>query len=132
MGILTLYILKRILHLKTIFYECFLTLRPKKMNLFLYHGCQRKKQHYEKSTCNSAGNNGTVPHRRIYFFYSDTNHFIQLEDTTIKTERGCSIQRTEQTTVVHHSSLGLHCCGCPDQISCAAGFISRTQRGSGQ
>ncbi len=27
------------------------------------------------------------------------------------------MQRTERTGVVHHSSLGLHYCGCPDQIS---------------
>ncbi len=29
------------------------------------------------------------------FFYSNTNHLVQLEDTTIKTERGCSMQRSE-------------------------------------
>ncbi len=31
---------------------------------------------------------------------------------------------TEQTTVVHHGSLGLHCRCCSDQISYAAGLIS--------
>ncbi len=31
----------------------------------------------------------------ILFFYSNTNHLVQLEDTTIKTERGCSMQHTE-------------------------------------
>ncbi len=56
------------------------------------------------------------------FFF---NNLVQLEDTTIKTEHGCSMQRTERTTVVNQSSLGLHCRGCPDQISCAAGFNSR-------
>ncbi len=30
-----------------------------------------------------------------FFLYSNTNHLVQLEDTTIKTERGCSMQRTE-------------------------------------
>ncbi len=30
------------------------------------------------------------------------------------------MQRTEQTRVLHHSSLGLHCRGCPDQISYSA------------
>ncbi len=28
------------------------------------------------------------------------------------------MQRTERTTAVHHSSLGLHCRGCSDQIFC--------------
>ncbi len=37
------------------------------------------------------------------------------------------MQPTERTRVVHHSSLGLQCCGCPDQISFAAGLISRIQ-----
>ncbi len=37
---------------------------------------------------------GTVPHPS-FFLYSNTNHLVQLEDTTIKTERGCSMQRTE-------------------------------------
>ncbi len=63
--------------------------------------------------------------RLDFFFYSNKNNFVQLEDTKIKTERVCSMQRTEQTTVVHHSSLGLHCRCCSDQISCAAGLISR-------
>ncbi len=60
----------------------------------------------------------TVPHRHLdFFFNSNTNNVVQLEDTKIKTERVCSMQRTEQTTVLHHSSLGLHCRGCPDQIA---------------
>ncbi len=29
------------------------------------------------------------------FFYSNTNHLVQLEDTTIKTKRDCSMQRSE-------------------------------------
>ncbi len=45
------------------------------------------------------------------------NNFVQLEDTKIKTERVCSMQRTEQTTVLHHSSLGLHCHVCPDNTT---------------
>ncbi len=62
---------------------------------------------------------------RLYcFFYSNTNNFVQLEDTKIKTERCCSMQCTEQTTVVHQSSLGLHCRCCSDQISYTAGLIS--------
>ncbi len=36
----------------------------------------------------------------------------------------CSMQCTERTTAVHQSSLGLHCCVCPEQISCTAGLIS--------
>ncbi len=46
----------------------------------------------------------TVPHRHFDFFYSNKNHLVQLEDTTIKTECGCSMQRTEWTTVAHHRS----------------------------
>ncbi len=42
----------------------------------------------------SLAHRGTVPHRRLDFFNSNTNNFVQLEDTTIKTERGCSMQRT--------------------------------------
>ncbi len=71
-------------------------------------------------------------HRRLDFIKSNTNYFVQLEDTTIKTERVCLMQRTEWTRVLHHSSLGLHRCDCPDQISCPAGLISRIQRGSGR
>ncbi len=41
----------------------------------------------------------------VFFFYSNKNNLVQLEDTKIKTERCCSMQCTEQTTVVHHSSL---------------------------
>ncbi len=48
-------------------------------------------------------------HRPTDFFYSNTNYFVQFEDTTIQTERVCSMQRTERTRAVHHSSLGLHC-----------------------
>ncbi len=66
------------------------------------------------------------------FFFSNKNTFVQLEDTTIKTERACSMQCTDRTRVLHHSSLGLHCRGCPDQNSCAAGLISRIQRGNGR
>ncbi len=40
----------------------------------------------------------------FFFFYSNKNHLVQLEDTTIKTERGCSMQHTERTTVAHHRS----------------------------
>ncbi len=38
-----------------------------------------------------------------FFFYSNKNYFVQLEDTTVKTERSCSLQRTERTRVLHHS-----------------------------
>ncbi len=52
----------------------------------------------------SLAHRGTVPHRHFDFFYSNKNNLVQLEDTTIKTERGCSMQRTERTTVAHHRS----------------------------
>ncbi len=42
-------------------------------------------------------------HRRLDFFYSNTNNLVQLEDTAIKTERCCSKQCTERTRAVHHS-----------------------------
>ncbi len=32
---------------------------------------------------------GTVPHRPLDCFYSNTNKFVQIDDTKIKTERGC-------------------------------------------
>ncbi len=38
-------------------------------------------------------------HRCLDFFYNNTNYFVQLEDTTIKTERCCSMQRTKQMRV---------------------------------
>ncbi len=44
-------------------------------------------------------------HRRLYFFYSNKNNLVQLEDTAIKTERCCSMQCTERTRAVHHSIL---------------------------
>ncbi len=34
------------------------------------------------------------------------------------------MQRTERTRVLHHSSLGLHCCSCPDQIYYSVGFLT--------
>ncbi len=42
-------------------------------------------------------------HRRLDFFYSNTNNLVQLEDTAIKTERCCSKQCTERTRAMHHS-----------------------------
>ncbi len=42
-------------------------------------------------------------HRRLDFFYSNTNNLVQLEDTAIKTERCCSMQCTERTRAMHHS-----------------------------
>ncbi len=40
-------------------------------------------------------------HRRLDFFYSNTNNLVQLEDTA--TEHCCSMQCTERTRAVHHS-----------------------------
>ncbi len=42
-------------------------------------------------------------HRRLDFFYSNTNNLVQLKDTAIKTERCCSMQCTERTRAMHHS-----------------------------
>ncbi len=44
-----------------------------------------------------------LSHRRLDFFYSNKNNLVQLEDTAIKTECCCSIQRTDRTRAVHHS-----------------------------
>ncbi len=71
-----------------------------------------------RNTVTSLAHRGTVPHRLLDFINSNTNNFVKLEDTTIKTERSCSMQRNEGRRVLHHSSLGLHCRGCPDQMSC--------------
>ncbi len=49
------------------------------------------------NTVTSLAHRGTVPHRRLDFFNSNKNSFIQLEDTTIKTERSCSMQCTDRT-----------------------------------
>ncbi len=57
-----------------------------------------------RNTVMSLAHRGTVPHHCLdFFFIVITNNFVQLEDTKIKTERCCSKQRTEQTTVLHHS-----------------------------
>ncbi len=74
-----------------------------------------------RNTVTPLARRGTVPHRHLdCFFYSSKNYFVQLEDTTIKTERSCSMQCTDRTRVLHHSSLGLHC-----QISARPDFLRR-------
>ncbi len=42
------------------------------------------------------------------FFYSNKNHLVQLEATTIQTERGSSMQHTKRMTVAHHRSDFIH------------------------
>ncbi len=37
----------------------------------------------------SLAHRGTVPHRRLDFINSNTIYFVQLQDTTIQTERCC-------------------------------------------
>ncbi len=76
----------------------------------------------------SLAHRGTVPHRRLDFFYNNNNYLIQLEDTTIKTERGCSMQRVERMRAVHHSSLSLHC--RPDFLGRGIKFPNTTQQRS--
>ncbi len=56
-----------------------------------------------RNTATSLAHRGTVSHRRLDFFYSNKNNLVQLEDTTIKTERCCSMQCTERMRAVHHS-----------------------------
>ncbi len=56
-----------------------------------------------RNTITSLAYHGTVSHRRLDLFYSNTNNLVQLEDTTVKTERCCSMQCTERTRAVHHS-----------------------------
>ncbi len=77
-----------------------------------------------RNTVTSLAHRGTVPQRPLDCFFIVIKIIVQLEGTKIKAERVCSMQRTEQPTVLHHSSLGLHCRGYPNQISCAAGLIS--------
>ncbi len=42
-----------------------------------------------RNTVTSLAHRGTVPHRPLDCFYSNKNKFVQIEDTKIKTERGC-------------------------------------------
>ncbi len=42
-----------------------------------------------RNNVTSLAHHGTVPHRPLDCFYSNTNKFVQIEDTKIKTERGC-------------------------------------------
>ncbi len=42
-----------------------------------------------KSAITSLAHHGTVPHRPLDCFYSNKNKFVQIEDSKIKTERGC-------------------------------------------
>ncbi len=56
-----------------------------------------------RNTVTSLAHRGTVPHRRLDFFYSYNNYLVQLEDTAIKTERCCSMRCTERTRALHHS-----------------------------
>ncbi len=56
-----------------------------------------------RNTVTSHAHRGTIPHRRLDCFYSNTNKFVQIEDTKIKAEHGCEMQRTERTRVLHHS-----------------------------
>ncbi len=74
-----------------------------------------------RNTVTSLAHRGTVSHRRLDFIHSNKNYFVQLEGTKIKTERGCSMQRTERMTVLHHRSLSLHWLSRPDF---AVGLIS--------
>ncbi len=84
-----------------------------------------------RNTVTSLTHRVTVPHRRLDCFYSNTNNFVQLEDTRIKTERCCSMQCTDRTRAVHHSSLGLHNrLSRPDFLRRGIKIISRIQRGN--
>ncbi len=42
-----------------------------------------------RNTVTSLARRGTVPHSSLDCFYSYKNKFVQIEDTKIKTERGC-------------------------------------------
>ncbi len=42
-----------------------------------------------RNTVTSLAHRGTVPHHPLDCFYSNKNKFVQIEDTKIKTERGC-------------------------------------------
>ncbi len=57
-----------------------------------------------RNTVMSLAHHGTVPHRRLDCFYRNKNIFLQLEESTIKTERSCSMQRTERTSLASQQS----------------------------
>ncbi len=52
-----------------------------------------------RNTVMSLAHRGTVPHRRLDCINSKKNYFVQLETLQLKTERCCSMQRTERTRV---------------------------------
>ncbi len=47
-----------------------------------------------RNTVTSLAHRGTVPYRRL-----DKNNFVQLEDTTIKTERVCSMRNEGESCI---------------------------------
>ncbi len=65
------------------------------------------------------------PHRCFDFFYSNTNNFVQLEDTTIKTERCCSAaHRTNDSRASQQSRSALLRLSRPDFLRCGINFLN--------
>ncbi len=62
-------------------------------------------------------------HRRLDFFYNNRNNLVQLEDTAIKTERCCSMQCTERTTVL------IFTCILNQTLCLGLSLITRFRRG---
>ncbi len=54
-----------------------------------------------RNTVTSLAHRGTVPHRPLDCFYSNTNKFVQIEDTKIKTESAvkCSAPNEQESCI---------------------------------
>ncbi len=71
-----------------------------------------------RNTVTSLAHRGTVPHRRLDCFYSNKNKFVQIEDTKIKTERGCSTHRTNESLASQQSRSALPQLSRADLLLC--------------
>ncbi len=71
-----------------------------------------------RNTVTSLAHCGTVPHLRLDCFYSNKNKFVQIEDTQIKTERGCknATHRTNESLASQQSRSALPQLSRPDLL----------------
>ncbi len=64
-----------------------------------------------RNTVTSLAHHGTVPHRPLDCFYSNTNKFVQIEDTKIKTEVAAKCNaRTNESLASQQSRSALRRC----------------------
>ncbi len=75
-----------------------------------------------RNTVTSLADHGTVPHHPLDCFYSNT--FVQIEDTKIKTERGClnATHRTNESLASQQSRSALRGLSRPDFL--LRGFLT--------